>query len=1005
MTINVLNEFLPPAEDIRRGAIKVGETLDIDDNNVLNVDSSAVLGSYYSNCITEIPQDIKLELNNGILTLKGGCKVYVPDGIDNFEEAYSILDVTTTETTTGIYFILYHPDDGYLTQVLTSNCYVSDSEPAEITTNDFWYDTTENKIKRKTNDDYEDRYSLPLGIVTVIDGSISNIEQVFNGAGYIGHHAFILPGVKGLIADGKTEQGTVKSILKEVETVYTLDLSSGGVHTYNNAYITLNTSTNLGRVWYKSWTEASELQQLEGYIQYAYDTNTTYRWNTSTSTYNTILELPFVDTSMKDDVVTYFNILQPLRIAATNDKIDTTGTFLFDYKWTDHIPNKLSWIDSSLFSWVDGNVYKGAYEELLTAWNGSYTQKTDNGVTYRDTVKGYQIAGPDQEANIIDAWNRLHTAWFYILDIENKRFKLPRLASKEIVETYQNGSTWYRIYADNWIEQGSQIAITGSGWQSARTFTLPISMLNTNYLVFWMSGYNGYIDHDTVVTARTTTTFTISQYTGYQANANWRVEGFSSIQYETSNNQSVVRPFKHLYFYLGYTDLDVVNEKEIDLDLVTSQKIQQIDTETEEGIHRIITASNALNQTQVTNCITEIPQDIKVELNDGILTLKAGSKVYVPNGFKEDGTTPRFDTFIIPNDLTYPIAHVTVDKRFVFVNRSELNELKGWRYDHIYSGTTDPNAGSIWYDTANNLMKHRPTTSDPWEIVDLSLPICNGNYTNNFGFNSIDNVFNGFGYLGGSIFALPGIKGLYPNGRNADGMLNNLEYTFEQVSVRTLGSTANHTYLYGLELGDGIGIAEDQVIADECRIYSESNIQPTTSSHYKWFNTATNLQYWHDPNSELFAGLYHIKNIKAGYFTATDGKITNFIPATPVRLPNANCMDYVIAYKMPTASSLTWYRKYASGWVEQGGIFDYGSFIQDNVGKDVTLLIPMTAKNYYISGNSIRYDRDGESNGLSSVIVSFFKLSTTGFKIRWWVPSSNETVRYATWEVKGFAAV
>ena len=37
MTINVLNEFLPPAEDIRRGAIKVGETLDIDDNKLFTL--------------------------------------------------------------------------------------------------------------------------------------------------------------------------------------------------------------------------------------------------------------------------------------------------------------------------------------------------------------------------------------------------------------------------------------------------------------------------------------------------------------------------------------------------------------------------------------------------------------------------------------------------------------------------------------------------------------------------------------------------------------------------------------------------------------------------------------------------------------------------------------------------------------------------------------------------------------------------------------------------------
>lgn len=48
--------------------------------------------------------------------------------------------------------------------------------------------------------------------------------------------------------------------------------------------------------------------------------------------------------------------------------------------------------------------------------------------------------------------------------------------------------------------------------------------------------------------------------------------------------------------------------------------------------------NNTLNTSQITNCITEIPQDIKLELVDGTLTLKAGSKVYIPNGFEADGT-------------------------------------------------------------------------------------------------------------------------------------------------------------------------------------------------------------------------------------------------------------------------------------------------------------------------------------------------------------------------------
>ena len=42
---------------------------------------------------------------------------------------------------------------------------------------------------------------------------------------------------------------------------------------------------------------------------------------------------------------------------------------------------------------------------------------------------------------------------------------------------------------------------------------------------------------------------------------------------------------------------------------------------------------------QITNCLTKIPQDIKLELNNGTITLKAGSKVYNGNGIMKTTTT------------------------------------------------------------------------------------------------------------------------------------------------------------------------------------------------------------------------------------------------------------------------------------------------------------------------------------------------------------------------------
>ena len=55
------------------------------------IDNLALSHRNISNCVLEIPQDIKLELVDGVLTLKEGSKVYVPNGENNFEEFKKII--------------------------------------------------------------------------------------------------------------------------------------------------------------------------------------------------------------------------------------------------------------------------------------------------------------------------------------------------------------------------------------------------------------------------------------------------------------------------------------------------------------------------------------------------------------------------------------------------------------------------------------------------------------------------------------------------------------------------------------------------------------------------------------------------------------------------------------------------------------------------------------------------------------------------------------------------
>lgn len=186
---------------------------------------------------------------------------------------------------------------------------------------------------------------------------------------------------------------------------------------------------------------------------------------------------------------------------------------------------------------------------------------------------------------------------------------------------------------------------------------------------------------------------------------------------------------------------------------------------------------------KITNCITEIPQRIKLELNDGVLTLKAGSQVIVPNGFEADGTTPKFDYVTIESDVTYTEPDSVEGASFTFYNPKINTIFRRGRTPQ--SGTSVPDGlNTVYYNTATNTCHNY---SNGVKANQVSFPICictsNAEATNNI--VSIDQVFNGMGYIGSTIWVDKGVKALAPNGRNTDGSLKNYEITTTQVSIYT----------------------------------------------------------------------------------------------------------------------------------------------------------------------------------------------------------------------------
>ena len=291
--------------------------------------------------------------------------------------------------------------------------------------------------------------------------------------------------------------------------------------------------------------------------------------------------------------------------------------------------------------------------------------------------------------------------------------------------------------------------------------------------------------------------------------------------------------------------------------------------------------------TNVSNCITEIPQDINLELNSGTLTLKAGSKVYIPNGVGV------FDEITVASDKT--LTSGATWQFMVLYNKTSGAFYRNTNMSNHFSGDTapeNPTDNTIWYDTANNMVKMY--LSGAW-TSDWSFPLALVTATGSI--SSIDQVFNGFGYIGSKVFVLPGVKGLSPDGRNADGTLKTQEYTVPDVNVYTLNGASNIIITCGLE-------------RDNYGPYYEQVEKPNTGG--LWYNPETNLLL-----RSTDAGATWIRRnafVLGNLISGTDGKISSFHMKQPFHAADSADVKFIINTVFKKVSALpsspdpdTWY--------------------------------------------------------------------------------------------------
>lgn len=294
------------------------------------------------------------------------------------------------------------------------------------------------------------------------------------------------------------------------------------------------------------------------------------------------------------------------------------------------------------------------------------------------------------------------------------------------------------------------------------------------------------------------------------------------------------------------------------------------------------------NSPYTTNRILEIPQNIKLELNNGTLTLKAGSKLYYPNGFESDGTTPKFSEYIVPNDYSFTGGNYGFERTHVLSfggNQSGINGHAEPEVGLCYSGTTAPTGISqyaYWWDLSINRFKWTRDSGSTWELFGTSLPVALFHY-NGEDISGIDQVFNGFGYIGSMVFALPGVKVQTPNGKNADGTYKTVIRTVD--SVKTNNTSTSGTSNLNIVISGGIDSIVFETLTTDLFTYNKKFSSSTATFSYD----ENSEQWWfsNDQSSWMETSL----NI-VGSCRVESGKITQFQVDTVDSVVNSNASNF-----------------------------------------------------------------------------------------------------------------
>ena len=404
-------------------------------------------------------------------------------------------------------------------------------------------------------------------------------------------------------------------------------------------------------------------------------------------------------------------------------------------------------------------------------------------------------------------------------------------------------------------------------------------------------------------------------------------------------------------------------------------------------------------ESYLTNCILEIPQNIKYTLEDGVLTIKAGTIITVPYGTTDQSAMYPVGATFLNNNFKVVKTYFTDNKFFVQAevqadasvssSAAASNRMVGLAHQShgtynyadtaCYSGTTAPtntDTLAIWYDTANNVIKQTNNSGDSWNEAYWCLPLLLVERANQE-WTQVLNVFNGMGYIGSTAWVDKGVKLLSANGRNADGTLNNKEITINNLIIRTNPIGASLDWFRLGESGNG----NQEFIDMSKNTYYEQEEEPITARYSVWYKPSENItRYIHDTAGEWIK-CYYIRAVEA---TAdSTGKITSFKPKQPFRAVDYNEYRTEIDNKVSKSGDSVSGALTVDGTTTLAGALNangainiqndivmkktentYGSLLYYNKAADYTALTPNTQ-----GGRILTMDKNNQHYGFYQVLT------------------------------------